>query len=107
MAAERSNADLQEIQKAIGILFEPGRVVEVRAPHEFGCGSGYFDDYEQLATTIKRLSDDGRYQAVWVSLNVIDADVLDGRSANIFLHEVESPHTIETQGRSREVWSAK
>ena len=88
MAGKLRNADLQEIQKSIWDFIQPGRVVGRRAPHKSGCGSGYFDDHEKLASTIKRLSDDGGYQAVYVSINVINADVLPGRVAKYIFDTV-------------------
>jgi hypothetical protein len=88
MVAKRRDADLQEIQKAIEILFEPGRVVEVRAPHKDGCGAAYFDDYEDLANTIKRLSDDDRYHAVYMSINIINDEVITRAAPNIFSDNV-------------------
>jgi hypothetical protein len=82
-------ADLAEIKRGISLLFTPGDVVEVRIPKtRFGVVSGYFDDYQALATAI--LAADARYQAagVYYVLNRLDPALL-GRAYNRLKERVE------------------
>ena len=63
-------ANLQQIEFGIGILFELGQVVEVRAlGGRRGVVSGFFDDHGELAKAIKQLSDAGEYAGVYCTLN--------------------------------------
>ena len=70
MSKEVKEADIGEIEKAIGVLFVPCQVVEVRALNKFGSTtSGYFDDSKKLALAIKELSDSGEFEGVYYTLN--------------------------------------
>ena len=75
-------ADINEIRRAIALLFVPGDVVEVRIlKTSAGVVSGYFDDHEAFATAIE--SADGKYRAtgVYYVLNPINPALL-GRAYN-------------------------
>ena len=67
-----TNADRINIQAAIKILFEPGQVVELRAPKpvKHGTVSGYFNDHAKLAHELEELSGEvgGRRFRISVSL---------------------------------------
>jgi putative DNA primase/helicase len=56
----------------LALLFEPGDVVELRAPNVPGQGviSGYFDDFARLAEACRTLS--GRAPGVYVTINPVD-----------------------------------
>ena len=49
-------ADVEEIRRAIRILFEPSQVVELRAIEGKRVVSGYFDDHEKLAPSAHNLA---------------------------------------------------
>lgn len=68
-----------EIDRAVGTLFEANAVVELRAFKEQQTVSGYFDDHEALAQEAARL--DGQGYAVYVTLNEVNTALL-ARAAN-------------------------
>ena len=80
------SASLESIRQAIEILFQPDQIVEVRVPGKFGAISGYFDNHEALARTVKRLSDSGKHEGVYYTLNQCH-DAMRSRSALNVLHE--------------------
>jgi hypothetical protein len=80
--SEEQGADLLEIQRAIAVLYEPGEVAEIRVPGKFGAISGYFDDHEKLAKAVKQLSDSGKYEAVYYTLNSCHGALLARRAKN-------------------------
>jgi Domain of unknown function (DUF927) len=76
-------ADLQQIKRAIDILFEPGQVVELRVLCEYGVYSGFFDDLGVLAANVKSLSDTGRYAGLYYTLNPCHDALLARRPKNV------------------------
>jgi hypothetical protein len=72
----QGEADRQNIEDAIRILFEPGQVVEVRVPKagKYGTVSGYFNDHEKLAEKLEQLS--GKVGAVYCTLNPVNPALL-------------------------------
>jgi hypothetical protein len=71
-----TKADRSNIEAAIRILFEPGQVVELRAPKagKYGTISGYFDDHAKLAIELEKLS--GKVEAVYYTLNPVNPALL-------------------------------
>jgi hypothetical protein len=68
-------ADRAEIGRTLGLLYEPGDVVELRAPgSRQGTLSGYFDDMAALAAAGAELS--GTVSAVYVTLNPVKRALL-------------------------------
>jgi hypothetical protein len=69
-------ADRSNIEAAIKILFEPGQVVELRAPKagKDGTISGYFNDHARLARGLEELS--GEVGAVYYTLNPVNPALL-------------------------------
>jgi len=72
---------IEEIKKAISVLFTPVQVVELRGPKCGSAGtiSGYFDDHAKLAAAVaelsgERLSEDAVVPAVYVTLNPLARD---------------------------------
>jgi len=75
-------ADVYEIQRGIGLLFEPGEVVEVRIPKtRAGVVAGYFGDRGTMAAAIYRADATYRAGGVYYVLNRLDAALL-GRAYN-------------------------
>jgi hypothetical protein len=72
----QEESDRQNIEEAIRILFEPGQVVEVRAPKagKYGTISGYFNDHQKLAEKLEKLS--GKVGAVYYTLNPVNPALL-------------------------------
>ncbi len=67
--------DAVEIRRALGILVEPGSVVELRVPAtRRGTVSGYYNDLDALARDAARLS--GTAPGVYVTLNPVRRDLL-------------------------------
>jgi hypothetical protein len=67
----------EEILAALGLLFRPDQVVELRAPNyprNNATSAGYFDDREMLAEMALVLS--GKAAGVYVTLNDIDSALL-------------------------------
>jgi len=81
--ATMTRADLDHIQEALALLFEPGQVFEIRAPgyrnRNGNTASGYFDDHGEAARRAAVLS--GQAPAVYVTLNPVNPDLL-ARAAN-------------------------
>ena len=75
-SSNQKKADPQNIADAIRILFEPGQVVELRAPKagKFGTISGYFNDHKKLAQELAKLS--GDVGAVYYTLNPVNSSLL-------------------------------
>jgi hypothetical protein len=71
-----TKADRINIQAAIKVLFEPGQVVELRAPKtgKDGTISGYFNDHPKLAQELEELS--GEVGAVYYTLNPVNPALL-------------------------------
>jgi hypothetical protein len=69
MQAAAPRADLAEIRRSIGLLFQPGDTVEVRIP-KTRCGviSGYYDDLDKLTGDLHRA--DSQYQPVGIYYTV-------------------------------------
>src|SRR5262245_3761438 len=69
-------ADRDEIARALAVLYEPGDVVELRAPDsgKFRTQSGYFDDLDRLADAAYHLG--GSPPATYVSLNPVTPALL-------------------------------
>jgi hypothetical protein len=72
----RNQADHQNIEEAIRVLFEPGQIVELRAPKagKYGTISGYFNDPKKLAEKLAELS--GEVPAVYYTLNPVNHALL-------------------------------
>jgi len=71
----KPTADRTEILGALRVLFEPGSVVELRAPGSAQRTiSGYFDDFEALAAAAVGLS--GTVPGVYVTLNPVNPALL-------------------------------
>lgn len=73
-----TRANIDEIDRAISFICEPGQVYEVRA-FPRGTASGYFDDFSKLAQAAASLS--GRAPAVYITANPVLPELL-ARSAN-------------------------
>jgi hypothetical protein len=71
------------ITEGIGVLFEPGQVVEFRVPKagKSGTISGYFDDLNKLAAAIAQKSGQPGIEGLYYTLNPVDPALL-ARSAN-------------------------
>jgi len=68
-------ADRDEIVRALGVLVDPGSVVELRVPNtSHGTVSGYFTDLDALATEAARLS--GTAPGVYLTANPVDPRLL-------------------------------
>ena len=93
MVEEEKKADIGEIEKAIGVLFEPGQVVEVRTFGKFGATSGYFDDSGKLAKAVKELSDRGEFDGVFYTLNKCNEALLSRRRRNTLHYSVKDTTT--------------
>jgi hypothetical protein len=73
--AAAPRADRDEIRRALALLYEPGHVVELRAPESAQRTiSGYFDDFDALAAAAVRLS--GTVPGVYVTLNPVQPALL-------------------------------
>lgn len=67
--------NLAEIRRALGLIVEPGSVVEMRAlRHDESVLSGYFDDVDLLARTIAGAK--SHVASVYVTLNPVDPALL-------------------------------
>ncbi len=78
---KRLQADPQEIDRGLAVLFRPGDVVELRIPkteHQ-GTISGYFDDPQKLASALA--SQNGAFAGIYTTLNPCAPSLL-ARSAN-------------------------
>jgi hypothetical protein len=88
------------IRKVLGYLFEPGQVVELRAPQTSkGTISGYFDDMEKLAGAATELS--GNVPGVYVTLNPINPTLF-ARAANKLIRYAK--HTTSDKDIIKRRW---
>ncbi len=69
-----ANSDIDEIRRALGVLFEPGQVVELRALRGRDVTTGYFDDFEMLALQAAKLS--GHWDGIYVTIQRINPALL-------------------------------
>ena len=76
---ENTSEIREEMSKAVGVLFRPGAVVELRALKGKKTKSGYFDDPAELVEWAEHLDEDG--WSVYVTLNEVDPSLL-ARAAN-------------------------
>ena len=74
--SNRKKANPENVADAIRCLFEPGQVVELRAPKagKSGTISGYFNDHQKLAQELAGLS--GDVGAVYYTLNPVNDSLL-------------------------------
>ena len=82
----------EEINRALGVLFEPGAVVELRAFKWRETVSGYYDDHEALAYEAGKLDDRG--YSVYVTLNEVDPALL-ARASNRARKVYKEPTTSD------------
>jgi hypothetical protein len=90
-----------EIDRAVGILFETNVVVEVRAFKEQQTLSGYFDDHEALAQEAASLDRQG--YAVYVTLNEVNTALL-ARAANRMRKVYRGKSTTSDTDITRRRW---
>lgn len=77
---QTAKADIAEIRRVFGLLFEPGQVTELRVlKTKRGTVSGYFDDLDKMARAAASLS--GKSPGVYATLNPVNPDLL-SRAAN-------------------------
>lgn len=74
----KTHAELAPIDEAIKSLFEPGQLVELRIPKagKRGVVSGYFKDYEKLATQIAKHSGKAGIEGIYYTMNPVDPRLL-------------------------------
>ena len=77
----KPKADRAEIRRALSVLFEPGDVVELRAPKagRLRTASGYFDDLDRLADAAVEVN--RQSGGVYVTMNPVEPALL-ARRAN-------------------------
>ena len=80
---DMTKRQIAAIERGLGILAQPGQVVEVRILNIDGrrnrVDSGYFDDFAALARAIPAYN--GRAEGVYITLNPVNPDLL-ARAAN-------------------------
>ncbi len=60
---------IEDIQRAISLLFQPGQLVEIRGKfREGGMASMYFTDLHKMARVLEKKDANGRFQAIWYTL---------------------------------------
>src|SRR5262245_17602011 len=81
MSAAPHSEPESKIQRALGVLLEPGTVHELRilGVPRAGTVSGYFDDFDMLADAAAR--HDGKAEGVYITLNPCRPELL-ARAAN-------------------------
>ena len=74
--------DINEMKRAMSLLYQPGDVVELRAIDQNGyIAAGYFDDFKKLAMTAFALSESGKMTAIYTVPNPVKKELL-ARAAN-------------------------
>ena len=76
-------ADIDEIRKALSLLFPAGTVVELRALGDGGVHSGYFSDFDALANRAKSLDALQDVAGVYVTLNEVNPALLSRRANRV------------------------
>ncbi len=83
----------KEINRTLGVLFEPHAVVELRAFKVRETISGYYDDHAALAHEAGKLEDQG--YSVYVTLNEVDPALL-ARASNRARKVYKEPTTSDS-----------
>jgi hypothetical protein len=86
-----------EIARTLEVLFEPGKVVELRAFKDRTTKSGYFDDFEELAEQAAKL--DGRGFAVYVTLNPVKEALLARSQNRVKIHPKATTSDVDIVAR--------
>jgi hypothetical protein len=97
-----ATSDLESIKRGIAALFQNGQIVEIRALSKSGPVSGYFQDYQQLAAAIKRLSDSAKYSGVYYTLNPCNESVLARRERPNVVYRVKAELTKDVDIERRD-----
>ena len=92
------------IARAISILAEPGEVVELRALADTAIHSGYFNDYAACARFAEVLDCDPSVHGCYVTLNVVNPDLLARRANRIKMHLSRSETTTSDADIIRRRW---
>jgi hypothetical protein len=81
--------DVGEIKRALAVLFNPGDVVELRAPKAGRAGtiSGYYDDFGKLAADAMQINK--LAGSVYVTINTVNPDLL-ARRANRYVERADT-----------------
>jgi hypothetical protein len=76
VAAPEHDRTINEITKAIDLLFEPGEIVEVRGKKLDGnIRSKYYIDHERMAQVLARADESGKFEALWYTLQRIKPEI--------------------------------
>src|SRR5208282_3695330 len=63
---------IDEIIKAVKLLFQPGQLVEIRGKRlDGGMASAYYTDHERMARVLAKNDDKGEFEAIWFTLQRI------------------------------------
>ncbi len=76
-------ADTEEIRRALSLLFSDGAVVELRALGDGGVHSGYFSDFDALATRATAIDSLKEVHGVYVTLNEVNPALLSRRANRV------------------------
>ena len=92
------------IASVLDVLFDPGRVIEVRALAETCTHSGYFTDTTALARCAGALDTDPAVQGIYVTLNEVNPALLARRANRIKMHLSRSDATTGDADITRRRW---
>lgn len=92
------------IASVLDVLFDPGRVIEVRALAETCTHSGYFTDTTALARCAGALDTDPAVQGIYVTLNEVNPALLARRANRIKMHLSRSDATTGDADIIRRRW---
>jgi P4 family phage/plasmid primase-like protien len=92
------------IASVLDLLFDPGRVIEVRALAETCTHSGYFTDSTALARCAEALDTDPAVQGIYVTLNEVNPALLARRANRIKMHLSRSDATTGDADIIRRRW---
>jgi hypothetical protein len=96
-----NGSDRDELVRAVTTLHKSGAVVEVRAFHEAGTHSGYFNEPDLLADAGAEL--DRRGAEVYVTMNEIDPALFHRRSNKVRKNRRDDPSTSD-KDVLRRIW---
>ena len=95
---------ISTIASALDLLFDPGRVIEVRALADNCTHSGYFTDTTALARCAEALDTDPAVHGIYVTLNEVNPALLARRANRIKMHLSRSDTTTGDADITRRRW---
>jgi hypothetical protein len=105
MIANRPQTNIDEINRALSLLFIPGDIVELRAFDKKGFPHpGYYDDFTKLAEDAARLSDRPDMASICITPNVIKTALLARAKNHLYPDNSKAKKTTSDEDVLKRRW---